>query len=378
MMVKNEHKGLEIWNQMEKLYGTDEFAEISAVETITSGSHALNDIIGPWGYPRGRVIQLAGKESSGKTLLSLTAIKEWQNLNPKNWALFIDAELAFDKSWAKLLGVDLDRLKIMRTNDGKKIFEYLCGVPHKEYGKAKAKPGLLDMVAEGGGADATGLGIIVLDSVASIMPPMEMTSAVGKANMALMARFLSDTLKKLIDCVSRSGVVFIATNHVRTDPGKLWGDPTTTPGGHAWKHHCSVMVHLIPVEAKDSKIFDKAGDMVGHTVRVRIDKNRVGPPHRTCEIRIKYDSGVIDKNVEIGDLAIKYKVVNRPNNRTYEYSEDKWVGKDNFYSALENTAIADKILKDIIAAKESGVEFDAKETEESEDSKDLWNLPEDN
>lgn len=351
-MAKTENKALEVWKEMEKLYGTDDFAEIQVVDTLTSGSYVLDDAMGPWGFPRGRIIQLAGKESSGKTLLSLETIKRWQSLNQKNWALFIDAELAFDKTWAKKLGVDLGRLKIMRTNDGKKIFEYLCGVPHKEYGKAKVKPGLLDMVAEKGGADEVGLGIVVLDSVAAIIPPMEMVSTIGKANMALMARFLTDTLKKLVDGVSRSGVLFIATNHVRVDPGKMWGDPTTTPGGHAWKHHCSMMVHLLPIEAKDSKIIED-GEIAGHILKARIDKNKVGPPKRSCEVHVKYDEGVVDHNIEIATLAVKYDVVKRPNNRTYEYGNMKWVGKDSFYEALKDQQLAEEMLQEIHFAKEN-------------------------
>jgi recombination protein RecA len=325
-----------IWDQMEKLYGDDGLGNISAVEVLSTGSYALDDAIGPWGIPRGRIIQYAGKESSGKTFMSLMAIKNWQQQAPHNWAYFIDAECGFDPTWAKTLGVDLKRLKILRSNNGAEIFEKLCGVPHKEPGKPKSKLGLLDLVKENGGSDKSGLGLIVLDSVAAISPPLEMASHSGKSNMALLARFLPPELRKIVTLLSETGVSLIAINQVRTDPGKMYGDPTSTPGGAAWKHYCSVMVHFLMSESKDSKIFNERGEQVGHMLRARIDKNRVGPPKRECQLAVKYVEGVGDKHVELATLATKYGVVKRPNNRTYIYNDINIVGKDNYYNTVKD------------------------------------------
>jgi len=365
-----------IFDKMEKLYGDDGLDNVSAIETISTGSYSLDDIIGPWGNPRGRIVQYAGRESSGKTLMSLMTIKHWQSLAPHNWAYFIDAECGFSLEWAKMLGVDVspDRLRILRSNNGAEIFEKLCGVPHKEPGKPKAKPGLLDIVKELGGADASGLGIIVLDSVASIAPPLEMASCSGKSNMALIARFLPPELRKIVPLLSQTGVIFIAINQVRTDPGKMYGDPTSTPGGAAWKHFCSVMVHFLMSESKDSKIFDSSGEQIGHTLKARIDKNRVGPPKKICEFDVKYIEGIANKHVEIATLAIKYGVVKRPNNRTYTYGEEKWTSKDDFHSAMLKDELSSQILLDVKKAKEEGFEIEETNMEEVEDTKTLWNL----
>lgn len=379
-MAKEKEKGVleTIWGDMEALYGADETDGVLAPNVIcSSGSHAIDDILGCWGLLGGRIIQYAGKESSGKTLMSLMAIREWQRLDPKNWALFIDAEFALDEEWAHTMGVDVSpgRWKKWKTNDGAKIFERLCGVPHKDAAKdpkklkTKAKPGLLDLVKERGGAKGSGLGLIVLDSIASIQPPLEQAARVGKSNMALQARFLPPVLRSLSPMLSETGVTLIAINQVRTNPGQMFGDPTTTPGGAAWKHWCSVMLHFIPSMGKDGKILD-GDEQIGHMVYARVDKNRGGPPFRKCEFNIQYYKGLVDKNVELAKLAIRYGVVVKPNNRTYVYGEDKWNSKEQFHTALLNQALATTLLEDIKQAKANGVKPAAIEEEAS--GEDMW------
>lgn len=366
-----------MFDKMEKLYGDDGLGKVMEIATISTGSYALDDAIGPWGMPRGRIIQYAGKESSGKTFMSLMAIKHWQSLSPNNWAFFIDAECGFNIGWAKILGVDVspDRLRLLRSNNGAEIFEKLCGVPHKEPGKPKSKLGLLDMVKESGGSDESGLGIIVLDSIAAMAPPLEMASHSGKSNMALLARFLPPELRKITPLLSETGVTFIAINQVRTDPGKMYGDPTSTPGGAAWKHYCSVMVHFLMSESKDRQIFNESGEQVGHTLKARIDKNRVGPPKRICELDVKYVEGVANKHIEIATLATKYGVVKRPNNCTYLYNEEKIVGKDTYYEAvLNNTIPQEELLMKVKEAKSQGIEEVPVESEDGVS----WDLPEEN
>ena len=377
-MTKEKTKGVmeSIWDDMESLYGADETAGVLAPGIVcSSGSHAIDDILGCWGLLGGRIIQYAGKESSGKTLMSLMAIKEWQRLSPKNWALFIDAEFALDEEWARTMGVDVTRLKKWKTNDGAKIFARLCGVPHKDAAKdprklqTKAKKGLLDLIKEQGGAEKSGLGLIVLDSIASIQPPLEAASAVGKSNMALQARFLPPVLRTLSPMLSETGVTLIAINQVRTNPGQMFGDPTTTPGGAAWKHWCSVMLHFIPSMGKDGKILD-GEDQIGHMVHARVDKNRGGPPFRKCEFNIQYYKGLVDKNVELAKLACKYGVVERPNNRTYTYKDEKWASKELFYNALLNEGLASMILNEVKVAKAQGVKVTAIEEEAS--AEEMW------
>lgn len=332
----------DVWSDVCKTFGTDGIFEdeqeiMGGTEVIPTGSLALDEAIGIWGLPMGRIVQFAGRESSGKSLLSLMTISEWQKMDPRNWAVYIDAEFAFDPSWAEMLGVDLSRLKRRKLNKGVDIMEFLVGVPHKELGKKKVKPGLLDWVIERGGAKETGLGIIVIDSIASILPPIEETRASGQVTMAPMGRFMSTELRKLTPLLGRSGTMLIAVNQVRVQPGVMYGDPETSPGGSAWKHNCSVMVHLARLTGRDYAITDSDDVMIGHRIRARIDKNRVGPPFRKCDFDIKYTEGIVNSHIELADLAVKYGVVTRPTNVTYAYGDQIITkrGKDKFLESIE-------------------------------------------
>jgi hypothetical protein len=206
-------------------------------------------------------------------------------------------------------------------------------------------------------------------------PPLEVASPSGKSNMALLARFLPPELRKITPLLSETGVMFIAINQVRTDPGKMYGDPTSTPGGAAWKHFCSVMVHFLMSESKDSKIFDSADEQIGHTLKARIDKNRIGPPKRMCELDIAYVQGVINRHVEIAKLAVKYGVVKRPNNRIYMYGDDRIDGKDTYYeTVLNNTWNQQELLEKVKEAKSQGMSETV--VEQEEEDKNLWSVEE--
>lgn len=337
----------QIWEQMRKNYGNDGLCTVKEIETITTGSYTLDDALGVWGLPKGRIIQYAGKESCGKTLMSLIAIREWQKLNPENWAVFIDAEYSYSESWARKLGVDTDRIFLIKENNGIEIFNQLCGIPSKEMGKPKAKAGILDLERE----NPSGLGIIVLDSVAAMETPIASTKEVGNTNIAPMGRFLPDALVRLTPLLAQTGVVFIAINQVRVDVGKMFGDPTSTPGGKALKHYCSVMVHFTMSESKKNFILDAAENVIGHLAGARIDKNKVAPPRRTCDFAINYTEGVINHNVEIGDLAIKYGVVERPTNTSYVYGDKKWVGKESFYRGILESDLTNELFIKVKEAK---------------------------
>ena len=340
-----------IWKEMQKQHGdeglyagSDDMTEFT--EVIPTGSYALNDALGIWGLPRGRVIQFAGQESSGKTYMSLIAIAEYQKANPENWAMFIDAEFTFDKKWAAQLGVDLDRLFVYRENNGVKIFERLIGRPSKT-GAAKSKLGLLDMEKE----NPSNLGIIVLDSVAFIKPPQEETSEVGKANMALLARFLPPVLRQLTPMLADTGVSFIGINQVRMDPGVMYGNPESSPGGRAFKHACSVMLNFSRIAAKDSVILDNNGDKVGHHVRVKVSKNKLAPPFREAELALLYNGSVSEHNLEIRDLGDKYGILERPNNKTWIYNGTQYNGKDKMAEALLDDDLRNEVIEKIMEVK---------------------------
>lgn len=366
--MAEKHKGPmdDIWGEVCKSFGSDGLFEadgdfIEGAKPETTGSPALDEAVGIWGYPKGRIVQLAGQESSGKTLMSLMAIRGWQRKNPKNWAVFIDAEYTFEPQWAARLGVDLSRLKIIKKNAGAEVFTLINGAPPKEIGKAKTRPGLLDRVIEGGGADETGLGIIVLDSMAALQPPQEITSEAGKQNVAPEARFLPPELRKLTPLLAASDVIFIAINQVRLNIGQMYGDPYSSPGGKAWKHHISLMVNFAGLTSKDTAIFDANDVKIGHRVRARIDKNKCAPPYRVCEFDIKYLEGLVNSHKEVCELAIRYDVLERPNQTTYTFKGETLArGRDNLHDRVKgDPKLQDELLVLVKEAQAAGMKPDA-------------------
>ena len=341
-----------IWERMYKTYGNDGLCTAKKVDTITSGSLLLDDATVIGGLPRGRLIQYAGKEGSGKTFMSLMAIKEWQAMDPNNWAVFVDAEYTYDERWLISLGVDPDRVFLIKENNAIEVFTQLCGEPSPQLGKAKSKLGILDMELE----EPSGLGIIVIDSIAALRSPIAMTKAVGNTNIAPMGRFLPDALTRLTPLLSQTNVVCIAINQVRVDVTKMWGDPTTSPGGNALKHHHSMMINFTASEAKSGKIFNENGDVKGHIISARVDKNKLGPSYRSCSFRIGYLEGIIDQHIEIGELAIKHGIIDRPNIQSYEYKENKWRGKDNFFNGILELNLEQELIDQIKENKSKTVE----------------------
>jgi len=362
----------DVWKELEKQHGDEGlFVGNSNMttysEAISSGSYALDDALGIWGFPKGHLVQFAGFEQSGKTLLSLTTIAEWQKQNPDNWAMFIDAELSFESAWAESLGVDTSRLMVYRENKASKIIERLTGVPgkpNKSTGEVKkVKPGVLDIELETGG---TGLGVIVLDSVPSMIVPMEESSRPGKANIALMARFLPPELKKLSPLLTQTGVLFIAINQLRFRPDVMYGDPTSSPGGQALKHVCSQMVNLGMINSKDSRI-EEDNEQVGHHIRAKVQKNKKAPPFRGAEIAIKYLEGVVDKNVEARDVGARYGIIERPNNKTWILDDIKYSGKDAIAEALMDENLQLSVIERAKEAKRDCVKVEKNiETEDQE------------
>lgn len=357
----------QIWDQIEKQHGEEGLFSgnenmTTYTDVISTGSYLLDDALGIWGIPRGHVIQYAGFESSGKTFLSLTTIAEWQKKDPNNWAMFVDCEFTFDANWTKGLGVDLDRLLVYRENSGVKVFERLVGVPGAKLGSPKSKPGVLDMEIASKG---TGLGLIVVDSIAAMQPPQEETSEVGKANMALMARFLPPELRKITPLLSETGTTMICINQLRMKPGVMYGNPEESPGGATLKHACAQMVHLAKMTGKDSKIEGDNGDTTGFHIRARIDKNKKAPPWRTAEIAIDFSKGIINKHIEMRELGCKYGVIQRPNNKTYELDGIKYNGKDAIAEALLDEKLQLSVFERVKEAKANNISIAVEKDEEN-------------
>ena len=348
----------DVWKEMEKQHGDEGLyvgngSMTTYSDAISTGSYALDDALGIWGVPKGHVIQYAGFESSGKTLLSLCTIAEWQKKDPNNWAMFIDAEFSFDQTWAESLGVDTSRLMVYRENKGTEIFNRLIGVPNKRNKTGivtLAKPGVLNMEVETGGS---GLGVIVLDSIASMQPPQEEDSKAGKDNMALMARFLPMVLRKLTPLLSETGVTFIAINQVRFQPGVMYGDPTMSPGGTALKHACSQMINLGMIRSAESYILDGDKTQIGHKIRAKVQKNKKAPPFRVAEFSIKYTEGIVNKEDEIRDIGARYGVIQRPNNKTWILDDIKYNGKDSISEALKDEKLMLSVFERAKEAKKN-------------------------
>jgi recombination protein RecA len=338
--MAKELSEFEAYNHINQLFGGSArmAEEVEKVDIIPSTSIALDRALGVGGWPRGRIIQLAGQPSSGKTLLSLVAIAEWQRKDPENCAAFLDAEYTYDAKWAEQLGVDNRRILLVKDNSGVNLFTGLIG--QKKINPTTKKvtkiPGLLDFIAEKKIIKAKHpetnetitincgkLGVIVLDSVASVNTPTEDHSEVGKQNMALMGRFLSVELKKLTPAVAHANVAFIAINQVRTNLGQMFGDPTSTSGGNAWKHACSVMVMLAPKQAKESKILDSHEEQIGGRIMAKITKNKVAAPFKSAEYDLLFDSGVTNREEEMIETGVLVGVIQRPNNRSYVILDEK-------------------------------------------------------
>jgi RecA/RadA recombinase len=233
----------EAWRHLEDLFGSDSVIrpdEVIKTDIIRTKTPSLDRALGVGGWPRGRLVQLAGAPSSGKTLLALLAIAEWQSKDPENCAVFIDAEYTYSSSWAAKFGVDNDRVYLVKGNEAAKIFGGLVGRVKKNQatGKLTKVPGLFDMISSGQKItyvhpdtkkkltlDCGKMGVVVLDSIANLQVPQEVEAEVGKSLMAAVARFLTVELKKLTSGIAKSNVLMIGINQVRVDPGQMFGNP---------------------------------------------------------------------------------------------------------------------------------------------------------
>ena len=332
---------------------------------IPSGSISLDDALSSGGLPKGRLIQYYGAPGSGKTLMVMLAIKEAQLDDPDAQQVFIDAEGTFDPKWAEILGLDLSRIILVEGDtavNGRKCFEMVLGVPKEDAKthilKGKSKEGLLDKIISG----EFNINLIALDSLGSIIPPGEDTSAVGKMNMALLARFLTTTFRKLSLEVSKAQVPFIIINHKKAnmDP---YGVDHTYSGGNTYAHFLSANVYFEPVNRADAKILDEKENKIGQTIRATIEKSKFGPWPRKCEFKVDFGIGVIDTHEEIAQLALDYNVVNKPTSVSHEYGDRKWVGFPKYCEAIkEDASLASELKQKISEARDA--KWEAKRLEQ--------------
>jgi len=326
------------------------------VAAIPTGSLALDDALSSGGLPKGRLIQYYGPSGSGKTLMSMIAMGEAQKEDPEAMQMFIDSEQTFDPSWAEALGLDTSRIIIVDEDtavNGRKCFEMLLGEPkedkatHKLVGKKKE--GLFDKIV----AKELNINMIVLDSLGSIIPPGEDISAVGKANMALLSRFLTPTFRKLSLEINRAQVPMIIINHKR-DGFDQYGPDHTFAGGNTYTHFLSANVYFEAVQRKDAQILDEKENKIGHLMKATIEKSKFGPWPRRCEFKVNFGIGVIDRHEEIAQLALDYGVVTKSSSVSHEYGDLKWVGFPKFCEGIkDDQALADDLANKIILAREN-------------------------
>lgn len=329
--------------QLEKKYGSGTIMRLGDnnalnVEAISTGSITLDCATGIGGFPRGRIIEVYGPESSGKTTLALHVVAEAQKLGGE--AAFVDAEHALDPVYAKNLGVDVDSLLVSQPDNGEQALEIV---------EALARSGALD--------------VIIVDSVAALVPRAEIDGDMGDSHVGLQARLMSQALRKLAGVISKSNTIIIFINQLREKVGVVYGNPEVTTGGRALKFYASIRVDVRRIE----QLKGSGGEFIGSRTRAKIVKNKVAPPFKTAEFDIMYGEG-ISKVGEIVDLGVNYGIIKK-SGAWFSYGETRLgQGRDNVKNLFKN----DKVLSDEIEkqirekmAEEHGAGDEKKETAKS-------------
>ena len=313
---------LEAFKSIEKTYGKGSVMKLGdavneKIEVIPTGSITLDAAIGVGGYPKGRIIEIYGPESSGKTTFALHAIAEAQKLG--GYAAFVDAEHALDPTYAKALGVDIDNLIVSQPDDGEQALEIV---------EALVRSGVIS--------------IIVIDSVAALVPKAEIEGDMGASHVGLQARLMSQAMRKLAGVINKSKTVAIFINQIREKVGVLFGSPETTSGGRALKFYSTIRLDIRRVDQiKDGT------EAVGNLTRIKVVKNKVAPPFKTAEVDLIYGKG-ISKEGELLDLAVKYDIVDKSGAWFSYKGERLGQGRENVKELLRtNPNLAAEIEKQV-------------------------------
>ncbi|MBP0979782.1 MAG: recombinase RecA [Oscillospiraceae bacterium] len=345
-MTSEREKALETAiSRIERQFGKGAIMKLGQtafnVEAISTGSIGLDVALGIGGVPKGRIIEIYGPESSGKTTVALHVVAQAQQNGGE--AAFIDVEHALDPKYAKALGVDIDSLLVSQPDTGEQALEIA---------EALVRSGAID--------------IIIIDSVAAMVPRQEIEGEMGDAHVGLQARLMSQALRKLTGIVSKTNCVVIFINQLREKVGMVYGNPETTPGGRALKFYSSVRLEIRRVESLKS-----GTDVVGNRTRCKVVKNKVAPPFKDTEFDIMYGQG-ISREGEIVDMGVKLGIVNK-SGAWFSYKDLRWQGRDNVKEQLKNDKDLmnelDKLIRDKLLKKDDDQES-IEDTEESKNSKD--------
>lgn len=318
-MDDNRKKALDAaLSQIEKQFGKGSVMRMGSrqqldVEAVSTGSITLDVALGIGGIPKGRVVEIYGPESSGKTTLTLHAVAEVQKAG--GVAAFVDAEHALDPNYAEKLGVNIDDLLISQPDTGEQALE------------------IADMLVRSGAVD-----IVIVDSVAALVPKAEIEGEMGDSHVGLQARLMSQALRKLTGNIKRSNTIVVFINQIRMKIGVMFGSPETTTGGNALKFYSSVRMDIRRIGA-----IKKGDEVIGNQTRVKVVKNKMAPPFRQAEFEILYNQG-ISKLGELIDLGVQENIVEK-SGAWYSYKGEKiGQGKENARQfLLENAAIAEEI-----------------------------------
>ncbi len=322
----NKRQALELaLSQIEKQFGKGSIMKLDGstvtnIESIPTGSMALDEALGIGGIPRGRIVEIYGPESSGKTTLTLSIIKEIQKLG--GVAAFIDAEHAFDSSYAKTVGVTLNDLLMSQPDTGEQALE------------------IAETLVRSNAVD-----LIIIDSVAALTPRAEIEGDMGDSHMGLQARLMSQALRKLTAATSKSKTCLVFINQIRMKIGVMFGSPETTTGGRALKFYSSVRIDLRRIES-----MKKGDQFIGNRIRAKIVKNKVAAPFRTAEFEILFDEG-ISRISDVLDIGVKEEVIGKSGSWLSFEEEKIGQGRESARAFLkENPKVLNKIEKQILDA----------------------------
>lgn len=323
--------------QIEKQFGKGsvmrmgDVSSAKGIEVVSTGSLALDIALGCGGLPRGRVVEIYGPESSGKTTMTLETIAQMQKLG--GTAAFIDAEHALDPVYAEKIGINLDELLISQPDTGEQALE------------------IVDMLVRSGAVD-----MVVVDSVAALTPKAEIEGDMGDSHMGLQARLMSQALRKLTANIKRSNTLVIFINQLRMKIGVMFGNPETTTGGNALKFYASVRLDIRRIGA-----IKKGDEIIGNDTRVKVVKNKIAPPFKQAEFEIVYGEGVSFLG-ELVDLGVKYGFIQKAGS-WYSYGNEKiGQGKENVKKYLSDNPEKAKEIEDKIRAEALGTKDDSEET----------------